>query len=411
MYVDFQYTRNLESDSPIMVLDKHIGGWVEDLGYGINGEDFAREIMALDDMGKKSINIWINSTGGSVIQGMSIYNAILNTKTKVNTFNTGVCASIAAVIFQAGRVRSMADYSLLMIHNTSGGDSADMISKFNNSVATMISSRCGKSIEDVLGLMDKTTWYSASECLLNGLCDEVTNSSAVNKKRISAANDVVDNWKVGVEITNSALNTNTVKTNTNMSNLAAVANSLGLNSEASGEAIAKEIQKLKNVADIAKSKEAELTSEIEAITNKLAETKRSFQAKEDETIGNHAEAIKAKDDEIAKIQNDFKAKVEKLERLEKEKEEALEAAKINECRNMVEGFAKVGRIENKVETVDEWVELAAEMGVEKVKNMIEKLPLNKAAAAIPVTNHAPDVATTSAAMLAAQGRLKRQGKL
>jgi ATP-dependent protease ClpP protease subunit len=403
MDIYFQYTRNVDSQNPIMLIDRHIGGYDEEMGcYGIDGDQFARELMALDDMGKKNIDIWINSVGGNVMQGMSIYNAVLNTKAKVNTCNTGICASISAVIFQAGKKRSMADYSLLMFHNISGADSGETASKFNNSVATMISTRSGKTMEETLAMMDKTTWMSASEALMNGYCDEVTNSAAANKQRVSSSNDVKDNWKICAEITNSALNIINSQTQNNykMSNLVTIANSLGLNTQASGEAIAEEIQKLKNIADLAKSTASIKDAEIEKITNSLNAANK---AHKDAMEAKEAE-IKALSDEkekdILEIKNSYKAKEEKLERLEKEKEEELVKAQETNARTMVTNHAKLGRIENKVEIIDAWVDLAIKNGFEETDNLLTAIPLNKKAPVITVENNGQGNGITAAEMVA-----------
>lgn len=407
--MEFYYTHNAESDTPIMLIDRHVGGWDDCYGFGVDGASFVRELLYLDSLGKKSIDVWINSIGGSVMEGMSIYNAILNTKTKVNTYNTGVCASIAAVIFQAGRHRSMADYSLQMLHNTSSdGGSMEVLSKFNQSVATMISSRCGKSVEDVLAIMDKTSWYSASESLMEGLCDEVTNSDAKNKKRVVAANDIVDNWRAAAEIMNSAITElKTVNKTSNMSNLVTIANELGLIPEASQEVIAKAIQVIKNKADLADSNAAMKDAELLKVTNTLAAVRKES-----------VEAISAKDmeiqqvkdaaaAEILKIQNEVKADRDLLARMKTEQEEATKTAQLEAIKNMVAGYAKSGRIENKVEECAKWEAMAVAQGIETVKDLLEALPLNKKSNPIVITDISGATGMVTAAEMIANMRKAR----
>ena len=121
----FQYVVNPDSDEPIMLIDKHIGFDEKD-GQGIDGAIFCRELIELDSLNKKSIKVWINSEGGIVMDGYNIYNAILKTKTKVDTVCVGIAASISAVIFQAGRNRIMNEYALLMYHNPYGGNDVEL---------------------------------------------------------------------------------------------------------------------------------------------------------------------------------------------------------------------------------------------------------------------------------------------
>ena len=114
--MEYKLTVNPDSNEPIILINDVIG-CDETMGGGILGSDFEREILSLDDKGKKRIRVYINSVGGSVIDGMSIYNAIIHTKTPVDTYCVGIAASIAGVIFTAGKNRYIADYGLLMIHN------------------------------------------------------------------------------------------------------------------------------------------------------------------------------------------------------------------------------------------------------------------------------------------------------
>lgn len=65
------------------------------------------------------VNIFITSPGGSVFTGMELVNSIQNSKAQVNTIIAGMAASIAAVIWLAGKERYVLPYSLLMIHGSS----------------------------------------------------------------------------------------------------------------------------------------------------------------------------------------------------------------------------------------------------------------------------------------------------
>ena len=87
-----------------MLINKHIG-YDQEEGPGIDGAIFQQELLQLDNLGKKRIQVWINSPGGLVSDGYSIYTSILKSKTPVDTYAFGSVASIAAVIFQAGRRR------------------------------------------------------------------------------------------------------------------------------------------------------------------------------------------------------------------------------------------------------------------------------------------------------------------
>ena len=63
------------------------------------------------------INVYINSYGGEVAEGLAIYNQLKRHKAKVKTVCDGFACSAASVIFMAGDERVMSTASLLMIHN------------------------------------------------------------------------------------------------------------------------------------------------------------------------------------------------------------------------------------------------------------------------------------------------------
>lgn len=356
---NFIYTIDVESDEPIMLINKHIG-YDAELGQGIDGSTFQAELLRLDTMGKKRVQVWISSEGGIVMDGYKIYNAILKSKTKVDTYNVGICASIAAVIFQAGRKRVMADYSLLMYHNPYGGESTEL-KKMRESIAVMVAERTGNSKDDVLKIMDRTTWITSSEALLNGFCDEVEYSKDVNTKHGNAK----ALWESGAVVANSILNPKNSK-----QMLTNVANKLGLNPEAN---------------------EAAVVAEINSILNKKMSLEDKMAKMEDDY-----KAAKEKCDELeAKM-----AKMaEELKEAEDKKAEAEVEAKKSEAKKMVENFVKVGKIKN--ESAEKWVAQAL-VNFDSVKNLLEELPTNGKAAVIEVNKVENEDALTMVAAKAMQ---------
>lgn len=353
------YCIDPSANEPIMLIDRHIG-FDDDEGQGIDGSLFAQELLYLDSLGKSKIHIWINSAGGVVMDGYSIYNAILKTKTKVDTCVHGIAASIAAVIFQAGRYRTMSDYSLLMYHNPYGGDGGEELAKMKESLATMIAERTGKTVDEVHKIMDRTTWMTASEALDAGFCDMIEVSSNQNKKR--ATNDAKALWKQGATVLNSILKNN------NYNKMIKVANKLELNESASEDAIISAITDIQN-------KKAESDKKAEEIKKKM-----------DEMDEDH----KSKMEDLKKQLDECKNELEDSKNKAKEAEDKAEDDKI---KNMLDGFVAQGRI--KVEAKDSWQSTAKAVGVDKVKDMIANLPISKSAVTIDVQNGATGEAVLS----------------
>jgi ATP-dependent Clp endopeptidase proteolytic subunit ClpP len=338
--MEYIYTIDAESEEPIMLINKHIGS--DDVeGQGVDGSIFMQELLALDSLNKKRIQIWINSPGGIVMDGYNIYSAILKTKTKVDTYCIGIAASIAAVIFQAGRNCCMADYSLLMYHNPYGGDSVEL-KKMRESIAVMIAERSGKSVEAVLKIMDKTTWMTATEAKQLGFCDDIEESASYNVKH----GNTKAMWDAGKVMANSFINQN-IKS----SKMTNVANKLGL---------------------IADANEDSIVAAINALQNKAKSDSETMKKMEDD----YAEA-KAKLGEMEDKMNAFKKKAEEADEDKKKAEDEAKAAK---AKNMIEGFVKIGKIKN--ESVEKWTARAI-ADFDGTKELLEELPVNGKA---PVMN-------------------------
>lgn len=79
------------------------------------------QLLYLDSLdSSKPINIIINSPGGSIMDGMAIYDTIKRCKSKIITTCTGMAASMAFVLLLSGDTRRMHKHSKLMMHEASG---------------------------------------------------------------------------------------------------------------------------------------------------------------------------------------------------------------------------------------------------------------------------------------------------
>ena len=180
----FKYTVDPTAPEPIMLINGEIG-------TDVIGADFQTELLRLDTMGKTNMKVYINSPGGSVSDGMMIYNAIIKSKTKVDTYCVGMAASIAAIIFQAGRFRYMADYSILMFHAPyyPGTTKTDPYLDAMKDACKVMVERSGVSKIEVEKLLNNgDTFLTALEGLKEaGLCDYIELSADYNVKHGNSA--------------------------------------------------------------------------------------------------------------------------------------------------------------------------------------------------------------------------------
>lgn len=143
---------------------------------------FKEDLEAMGDL--QTLNIYINSPGGSVFEGNSIYNIIKRHKAHVNVHIDGVAASIASVIAMAGDTIFMPKNAMMMIHNpwvmTAGNASelrkqADDMDRIRESLVEAYLAKSNGKIErsNLIELLDAETWLTATECVAYGLADVV----------------------------------------------------------------------------------------------------------------------------------------------------------------------------------------------------------------------------------------------
>lgn len=149
-------------------------------GGGVTAKNFQKDFSKIKS---NQIDLHINSPGGEVFDGITIYNMIKNHPAKVTTYIDGLAASIASVIALSGDEVIMADNALFMMHNPYGsvmGDSeemrkfADTLDKVTDSIVMAYVSKSGKSETDIRGLMGEETWLSATEAYAFGFVDTIS---------------------------------------------------------------------------------------------------------------------------------------------------------------------------------------------------------------------------------------------
>lgn len=158
--------------------------WNED---GVVASELVRDLSALQ---ADTINLRINSYGGSVPDGLAIYNALRRHKAAVNVFVDGVAISCASYIAMAGDTITMAKNSQMMIHapwTFAYGNSNDMreqaeiLDRYAKAMASAYADKSGKTYEDALALLTdgKDHWFLADEAKAEGFADEVGDEVAV----------------------------------------------------------------------------------------------------------------------------------------------------------------------------------------------------------------------------------------
>ena len=145
------------------------------------------ELLYLDSLNHDDISIYINSPGGSVTAGLSIYDTMNFIKSDVSTICLGSAASMAAFLLSSGTKgkRYILPNSEVMIHQPLGGASgqateikiaAEHILKIRDKLNLILSTNTGKSLDTIKNDTERDNFMDSSEALDYGIIDKIITS-------------------------------------------------------------------------------------------------------------------------------------------------------------------------------------------------------------------------------------------
>jgi ATP-dependent Clp endopeptidase proteolytic subunit ClpP len=148
--------------------------------FGIPAKAFLDELKALGPVAELTVRI--NSPGGSVYDGVAIYNALKRHDAVVTVWVDGIAASIASMIAMAGDEVVMPENAMLMLHDPLGlvmGTASDMramadaLDKMKAGMVAAYRDKSGRDDAQIETLMAAETWLSAEESVALGLADRI----------------------------------------------------------------------------------------------------------------------------------------------------------------------------------------------------------------------------------------------
>jgi ATP-dependent protease ClpP protease subunit len=159
--------------------------------YGDIGQSWYEEsvtaaqfVADIKDLDVNTLNVRVNSIGGSVPDGLAIFNALRRHKANVTTCNDGQALSVASLILMAGDTIDMADNAMLMIHAPWCGiagnaqelrDRANLLDKWAAAMSTAYVRPGGISQDEALAILTSREdhWYTAAEAKDAGFIDNI----------------------------------------------------------------------------------------------------------------------------------------------------------------------------------------------------------------------------------------------
>ena len=159
-------------------------------GDEVTPKQFKKDMDALGDISE--LNVYINSPGGDVFAGQTIYSILKRKKCTVNVYIDGLAASAASIIAMIGRLPgntlNMPVNAILMIHNpwsmvcgyaSDMRQMADTLDKIRDSIVNVYKSGSSLEEKDIIELMDAVTWMTAQDALDFGFIDHIDESKEV----------------------------------------------------------------------------------------------------------------------------------------------------------------------------------------------------------------------------------------
>ena len=149
-------------------------------GDEVTPAQFKSDLANLGDI--KNLDIHINSGGGDVFAGFTIYNMISRHKAHKTVYIDGLAASIASLIAMAGDEIIMPANSMMMIHNSWAAiagnandlrEMADELEKVDGLLRDTYVSKTGLDAETIADMMANETWFTANEAVEKGFATEI----------------------------------------------------------------------------------------------------------------------------------------------------------------------------------------------------------------------------------------------
>jgi ATP-dependent Clp protease protease subunit len=157
----------------------------------------------LRNIGPNPVNVNVNSPGGSVFEGLAMYDQLREHPAKVTVRVRGIAASAASVIAMAGDEIQMATGSMMMVHKAWGiiiGNADDyqeavtVFGQIDRSLASVYASRTGLSDDKVMAMLagpnrrSDGTWMTAAEAVEMKFADGEFTDEAEHKASIPQEN-------------------------------------------------------------------------------------------------------------------------------------------------------------------------------------------------------------------------------
>lgn len=142
------------------------------------------QLLYLSSIDERDINMYINSPGGSVVDGLGLIDTMNYINCNISTTCIGMAASMGAVLLSNGTKgkRFVLPHSRVMIHQVSSRNSGTLADieieveqtrRCKQDIYKILADNCGKTFEEIEALCDRNNWFIGEEALNLGIVDKV----------------------------------------------------------------------------------------------------------------------------------------------------------------------------------------------------------------------------------------------
>lgn len=337
---------------------------------------FIEEFLWLQDVVRPSkIIVPINSDGGSVMYGMSVYSIIQSCPIEVDCVIEGIAASMGSVIWAAGKNSYMHDYSILMIHNPFLYDEDEsvknMVEAFRQQIETVYHKRFGLSKEKVRNIMNGDgnadgTFFTAKQAVEAGIIP-ASNIIKTSKQVCDKVKNAIDGIKDIGKIRNLM---NSIAEEIDGNKLPELVNTIPIQNKQEQQVKKTMEEKDKfSFGTVAAQLGFAENSPIAGVTNRIAELLNAETELKDvkSQLGSLQIQYKGKETEVKNLQDKLAGQSDEL----KKYKDAEKAAKDAEIANMVQSAIDAGKIEASAK--DGWIAMA-NSDLELTKTTLASIP-------------------------------------
>ena len=160
-----------------------------------SSSELIKQLMFLDRQESSEITLYINSPGGDVVSGLAVYDFINTLESPVRTVCIGTAASMAAIIFLAGKKREMLPHTRLMLHDPFFASNRceikkshemkmelDTLNEFRHELSEIIAKKTEKSAKKILEITANDTYFTAKQAVEFGLATGIIKGAKEHKK-------------------------------------------------------------------------------------------------------------------------------------------------------------------------------------------------------------------------------------